>query len=179
MVDFMLQDAGIPAAGLDHSEPGFFVHALYANFSGARNDSHHSGHAQAAFEEFHRSIFQKGEPGVDDHMERNGSALSLSQQFAGGIFCVFRTVLNHCQLQRMADLRRSQTYSGGLAHGLSHRFDQLSDARADNLLGRKGSGRLSQDWIACLYKFKLHRVQSISEHRPKAVGKFYDLPMES
>jgi hypothetical protein len=25
----------------------------------------------------------------------------------------------------------------------------------------------------------LHRVQSISEHRPKAVGKFYDLPMES
>ena len=69
VIDFVLEDAGVPAGGLDHAGTSAFIEALDADGAGARDGGHEAGDAEAAFEKFHVVVAYRGELRIYDHVK--------------------------------------------------------------------------------------------------------------
>ena len=85
VIDLVLQDARVPASRFDLLGLSAVVKAIHPH---AVRPVHHcgeAGHAQAALEEFGTLIAERGNLGIDDHVEGNGPAFALGQVFGGGV----------------------------------------------------------------------------------------------
>ena len=93
VVDFVLEDAGVPAGGEDGFFFGVFVQVGDANLARAGDEGGKAGEAEAAFEELDVFNAEKFDFGVDDDVERDGGAFFFFQ--VGGwdwiqeVFAVF------------------------------------------------------------------------------------------
>src|ERR1019366_5980617 len=65
MVDLVLQDACIPAAGAYCDRFGAFIEAVDTHGEGAWHNRREAGQAEAAFEEFHRRTGLRSNSGID------------------------------------------------------------------------------------------------------------------
>src|SRR5262245_34333400 len=76
MVDLVLEDARVPTGSRDDDGVRALVEGFDAHALSARHDGGEPLYAQAALEEPERTRLLDGEHRVDDHLERNGAALS-------------------------------------------------------------------------------------------------------
>ncbi len=74
VVDFVLEDAGVPAGGEDRFFFGVFVPVGDANLSRSGHESGKTGEAEAAFEELGGVVADDFDFRVDDGVERHGRA---------------------------------------------------------------------------------------------------------
>ena len=163
----MLQDARIPSASLDDFPFALFVHALHTHSPRARRKRHQVRQAQAAFKIFNALFAQQRDPGIDDHLKRHWLAFALRQLLRRPVFDVFRTVLNHGQLNALANLRRGQPDARSSMHRLFHLLDQLADFAAADLIRPQRPRSPPQHRISRLYDGEWH--ESFSEI-PNAEG---------
>lgn len=152
----MLQDAGVPAAGLDHDGRPPVVERLDARGASTGHDRLETVDAQASLEEIDRLRAQR-ETRVGDDVEGDRRALGR---------VVLADVLDDRQLQRQADLRRRQAHAGRLVHRVAHQLDELLDLVAGDLGGGERAGGLAEDRVPRLDDLELHRA-SLPKHRAR------------
>ena len=79
VIDFMLEDASVPAGGEDGFLFGVFVPVGDADLARSRDKGGEAGEAEAAFEELDGVVADEFDFGVDDDVERDGAALFFFQ----------------------------------------------------------------------------------------------------
>src|SRR5688572_13103763 len=125
VIDLVLQDAGVPAAGPDRPRRARLVEALDPH--GVRTGDHgdEAGEAQAALEVADRGVVLGHQHRVDDDVERHRLALAGAALLAGQVVVGRRHVLDDGQAKVEADLGGRQADPGRAAHRLLHGRDQL------------------------------------------------------
>src|SRR5580658_3809363 len=104
MVDFVLQDARIPARGLDAYRLTKMIQSLNQDQASARYDTRETGKAETTFKESNFRLRHKMNLRVDQNMKRHRAALAFRQVTLGKICMIFSLVLNDGKLQRLAYL---------------------------------------------------------------------------
>jgi hypothetical protein len=158
MIDFVLEDAGVPAGGLDELWFGAFVEIFDADGAGAGNEGGKTGEAEAAFVEIPFFVAGVGDDGIDDDVKRNGAALAFGEVVGAEAFQQIFAVFDDGELQGEADLRSGQADAGSVAHGFAHFANEALYFFADDFLRREEPGRLAQNGFACLHNLQAHRV---------------------
>ncbi len=74
VIDFMLQDAGVPALGFDELWLAALIEAVHADTAEARHLGGVTFHAQAAFEELELRIVGNFQSWIDEDVKGNGAA---------------------------------------------------------------------------------------------------------
>ncbi len=175
MIDFVLEDAGIPAGGLDELEFGALVEILDADGARAGNDGGKTGEAEAAFVEILHFVAAVGDDGIDDDVKRDGAALAFGEVGGGETFQEVFAVFDDGELQRQADLGRGEANAGSVTHGVAHFVNQALSFFAANFFGREEAGRIAENWLARLHDFPRHLVSlrrrgvsdsAVGEERP-------------
>src|SRR6202050_4899626 len=106
MIDFVLQDTGVPAAGLDELGFGARVQILDADGAGAGHDGGKTGEAEAAFVEIFLFLAGVGHHGIDEDVKWDRAALAFAEVFGGEGFQQIFAVFDHGELERQGDLGR-------------------------------------------------------------------------
>lgn len=158
MIDFVLEDAGVPARGLDELGLGVLVEVFDADGEGAGDYGGKTGEAEAAFVEISCFVAAVGDYGIDDDVKRDGAAFAFGQVSRGIGFQQVFAVFDHGKLQGLADLRRGETDAGRVMHGVAHIADEALDFFAENFLRREEPGGFAQNGFARLHNFQMHAV---------------------
>jgi hypothetical protein len=156
VVDFVLQDSGVPSVRFNNDGLGLLIQAFDSNAFGAGHDRGESCHAETSFEKFRGLLSFHSQFRINQDVKRNGAALTLGRLLGRELLDVLGPILDDYELQRQADLRRRQSHSRRVAHGLAHRLDQVLDGTGDNFLRRKRTSRLAQDRFSSLPDFERH-----------------------
>src|SRR5579864_8460176 len=113
VVDFMLENAGEPAARLDPFWLGAFIGVFDRDAARTFDQRAEAGQTQAPLIKL-RGIFRMFDDArVDEHEEWHRLALALGQTLRGDVLQVFRAILDHRQLERQSDLWRREADAGG------------------------------------------------------------------
>ena len=104
VVDFVLQNARIPACGFNADWLALMVKGIHQDFTSPRHDSYEARKAETAFKEIDLRRRQKPDLRIDQNMKRNGFALAFRQLGRGKIRVIFGLVFDDCKLQRLANL---------------------------------------------------------------------------
>jgi hypothetical protein len=131
------------------------IKALDRDFSRPRHERHQSRKAEAAFKKF-RELRSRRQLGIDDHVKVDGLPIPFSQLLRSPIFGVLQPVFNYRKLNSAPDLRRRQTNTRCIPHGLFHIGDKFKDLRTPNLLWTQGPRRLPENRITRLDNGKNH-----------------------
>jgi len=99
MIDFMLQNPGIPSGCFHGTRLSLFVQVFHAYGPGAWNDGGKSGEAEAAFIEKRFVVSCQSDPRIDDHLKRYGPAIFVRKFLRRQILQRFFAILNHGELQ--------------------------------------------------------------------------------
>src|ERR1039458_2662936 len=83
VIDFMLQDAGVPSRSFNEARRTCFVQALHTHLTRARHNCGEAGHAEASLEELYIGRGLLVHHRVNDRMEGNWPALALSDLLGG------------------------------------------------------------------------------------------------
>src|ERR1700693_1839122 len=102
MINFVLEDARVPAGGLDELRLGALVEVFDANSACPWDDGGKTGEAEAAFVEIFLFVAGVGDHWIDDHVKRDGAALSFGEVVGGESFQQIFAVFDHGELQRQA-----------------------------------------------------------------------------
>ena len=105
MIYFVLEDAGVPAGGLDEVRLGALVEVFDADGAGAGNDGGKTWEAEAAFVEIFYFFTRVGNYGIDDDVEGDGAAFAFGKVGGGVAFQEVFAVFDYCELEGLADLR--------------------------------------------------------------------------
>jgi hypothetical protein len=158
VIDFVLEDAGIPAGGLHEVGFGALVEVFDAHGAGARDYGGKTGEAEAAFVEIFNFVAGVGDRGIDDDVKRDGAAFAFVEVGGGVGFQQVFAVFDHGELQGLADLRRCEADAGGVTHGIAHIADEALNFFAENFLRREEPGRFAQNRFARLHNLQTHAV---------------------
>jgi hypothetical protein len=158
VIDFVLEDASVPAGGLDELRLGALVEEFDADGAGAGDDSGEAGEAEAAFVEIFRFVAGVGDYWVDYDVKRDGAAFAFGEVVRSVALQQVFAVLDHGELQGLADLRGGETDAGRVTHGVAHLADEALDFFAENFLRREEPGRFAQHRFARLDNFQTHAV---------------------
>src|SRR3984957_14856926 len=151
MIDFMLQNPGIPSRRFHRAELSSFVQAFYVYGPGPWNDCGKSGEAEAAFVERRFAISCQTDLRIDDHLEGYGPAIFVRKFPRRQILQRFFAILNYGKLQRKSDLRCGKPEARSLEHGFSHVMDQPLDLFTQYFLVAQWTSPLPQDGLSCLH----------------------------
>ena len=158
VIDFVLEDAGVPAGGLDELGLGALVEVFHADGAGAGDDGGETGEAEAAFVEIFHFVARVDDHGIDDDVKRDGAALAFGEIVRGIAFQQVFAVFDHGELQGLADLRGGETDAGRFTHGVAHIVNEALDFFAENFLRREEAGRFAQNRFARLENFQTHAI---------------------
>ena len=143
VIDFVLEDAGVPAGGLDEVGFGAFVEEFDADGAGAGDDGGKTWEAEAAFVKIFYFIAAVGDDGIDDYVKRDGVAFAFGEVVRGIALQQVFTVFDYGELQGLADLGGCEAYAGGVMHCVVHIANEALDFFAENFLGREEPGRFA------------------------------------
>ena len=158
MVNFVLEDAGVPAGGLDELSLSVFVEILDSNGTRSGNDGGKTGEAEAAFVEILFFVAGVSDHGIDDDVKRDGTALALGKLLGRQSFQQIFAVFDHCELQRQAYLWCGEADARSVTHGFAHIAYEPLNFFADNFGRREGAGCFAQNRFARLHNFQAHCV---------------------
>jgi hypothetical protein len=158
VIDFVLEDAGVPAGGLDELGLGALVEVFDADGASAGDYGGKTWEAEAAFVEIFLFAAGVGDYGIDDDVKRDGAALAFGEIVRGVTFQQVFTVFNHGELERLADLRGCETDAGRVSHSVAHIADEALNFFADNFLRREEPGRFTENRFARLHNFQTHAI---------------------
>jgi hypothetical protein len=160
VINFVLQDAGVPAAGLDELGFGALVEILDADGAGAGDDAGKAGEAEAAFVEISLFVAGVGDHRIDDDVEWDGAALPFGEVFRGERFEQIFAVFDYGELERQADLGRCEAYTGSVTHGVAHFVNETLGLFAEDFFRRERAGLFAQDRLARQHNFQTHSDSS-------------------
>ena len=160
VIDFVLEDAGVPAGGLDELGLGALVEVFDADGAGAGDDGGKAGEAEAAFVEIFYFVAGVGDHGIDDDVERHGAAFAFGEVGGGVTFQQVFAVFDDGELQGLADLRCGETDAGRVSHGFAHIADEALDFFAENFLRSEEPGGFAQNRFARVHNFQAHAASS-------------------
>lgn len=155
VIDFMLEDASIPAACFNYFGLALVVQTIYAYAPGPRDDGGEASQAQTAFEKLDTLILQ-GDSRIDDHLEWNGRSFALLQDLRISVLDILRLVFDNRNLQSSPDLRCRQSDTGCFVHRLSHTLDETLNFTAPNFVYTQAFGPLTQNRLTCLDDTEWH-----------------------
>jgi hypothetical protein len=156
VVYFVLEDAGVPAGGLDEVGFGALVEEFDADGAGAGDDGGKTGEAEAAFVEIFYFVARVGDYGIDDDVKRDGAAFAFGKIGGGVTFQEVFAVFDHGELERLADLRSGEADAGRVMHSVAHIADEALNFFAENFLRREEAGRFAENRFARLHNFQTH-----------------------
>src|SRR5271154_3617616 len=157
-IDFVLEDAGVPAGGLDEVGLGALVEVFDADGAGAGDHGGKAGEAEAAFVEIFYFVAGIGDYGIDDDVKRDGAAFTFGQIGRGIAFQEVFAIFDYGELQGLADLWRGQADPWRVMHRVAHIADEALDFFADDFLRREEPGVSAQTRFARLHNFQTHAV---------------------
>ena len=105
MIDFVLQNSGIPAFRLNHERFSSLIHTLDVYGKGTRHQCHKPGETEASFKKCDFRRLCNRQLRVDNDMERDRHASPCRELLGRDLPVVFDAVFDDCQLQREANLR--------------------------------------------------------------------------
>ncbi len=158
VIDFVLEDAGVPAGGLDELGLGALIEVFDADGAGAGHDGGKTGEAEAAFVEIFLFVAGVSDHGIDDDVKRDGAAFAFGEVGRGVAFQQVFAVFNHGELQRLADLRGGEADAGRVSHSVAHIADEALNFFADNFLRREEPGRFTEHRFARLHNSQTHAI---------------------
>ena len=150
MIDLVLQDAGVPASGIDLLRNSKLVEIVHPDPAVSRHLGGVSGDAEAALEEIDLRVAVHFQPGINEYVEGNALALALAQLFAAPGAVVLLAILDDGKLNAESDLRCRQADSGRLAKRFQHVGNRLLHISAQNLFLAKRTCGLPQDGLSNL-----------------------------
>ena len=125
MIDFVLQNAGVPTGSFNDLRLSMLVKAFHAHMMGTWNDRRKSRQAQAAFVELDLLRAHLSNLRIDDDVKRHRFSFALGQLFARRILVILSQIFDHRDLQRYAYLRSGKANAGSVAHSLAHSLDEF------------------------------------------------------
>ncbi len=149
MIDFMLEDAGIPAAGFDYFRLALMVETIDADLPGTRYGRGEASQAETAFEEVDTFI-SESDSRIDDHVKWNWPSFALLESLRISFLNVLRLIFNNRNLQSLPDLRCRQSNARRFIHGLPHTLDETLNFAAPNFGDAQASSLLPQNWLTYL-----------------------------
>src|SRR5277367_392132 len=158
VIDFVLQDAGVPTGGWDGLRLTVLVQILDSNAARPGDDGGKAGEAEATFVEILFFVAVIGDHGIDDDVKRDGPTLALGKVLRRQSFQQIFTVFDHRELERQAYLWRGEADAGSVTHGLAHIAYEPLNFFADNFGRREAPGFFAQDRLTCLHNFQTHCV---------------------
>ena len=161
VIYFVLEDAGVPARGLDEVGFGALVEEFDADGAGTGDNGGKAWEAEAAFVEMFQFVAGVGDYGIDDDVERDGAAFAFGQVGGGEAFQEVLAVFDHSELERLADLWSGEADAGGVMHGVVHVSNEALYFFAGDFVRREESGRFAEDRFARLHNFQTHCVPSM------------------
>ncbi len=150
MIDFVLQNAGVPARGFDSFFGAMFIEAIDADGARARDERGVAGQAKAALKENDGGIGRKDDLGIYQDVKGDGAALAFGEHLGRSVFQELLAVLDYGKLDRETYLGSGEADAGRVMHRLAHIDDETLDFFAGDFFCRKRSGRLTQDRITDL-----------------------------
>ncbi len=99
MIDFVLQNAGVPTRSFNDLRLSVLVKAFHAHMMGTWNHRGKSRQAKAAFVELHFLRARLSNLRIDDDVKRNRFSFAFGELFARGILVVFSEIFDHRDLQ--------------------------------------------------------------------------------
>ena len=162
MIDFMLQDPGIPAGSVDGARAPLFIQALDMNAMITGHESSEPRQAETTFKELDIGITHRCQNRIDDDVKRNRLTFTFGSLLLRQIAPVLRQVFNDRQLDRLADLRRRKSDPGRLTQRLVHHPNKLTQARGLNLLDGEFTGLLTQYRFSGLKELEEQAVTSFA-----------------
>ncbi len=156
MINFVLEDAGVPAGGLD--ELGFCALVEIFDADGARawDDGGKTGEAEAAFVEIFVFVAGVRDNGIDDDVKRDGAALAFGEVVRGETFEQIFAVFDDGELQWQAYLGCGEAHAGRVMHCVAHFVDEALGVFAENFFRSKQPGLFAENWLARLHDFQTH-----------------------
>src|SRR5919109_904008 len=104
MIDLVLENARVPATGLDDQRFAVLVQAIDPDREGPRHDGGETIEAETALKEGRRRLVRYGKPRIDDDVKWHWLAFPLGEHRRRHALQIFRPLFHHRQLQRIADL---------------------------------------------------------------------------
>ena len=148
VIDFVLQDAGVPSIRLNAHRVALFVQAFDCDAAGTRHHGSEAWQAETAFKERGLRRLQKVKRWVDHNMKRDRAASTLGKLGFRQRAMILGLVFDHGELKRETHLRRSKADAGSILQGFAHVLDQFTNRCTANLLYGKRASLSPQDCFA-------------------------------
>ncbi len=158
VIDFVLEDAGVPAGSLDELRLGALVEIFDTDGARARDDGGETGEAEAAFVEIFLFVAGVGDYRIDDYVKGDGAAFSFGEVFRGEGFQQIFAVFDYGELQRQTYLRRGEAYAGSVTHGVAHFLNEALGIFAEDFFRSEQAGLFAENWLARLHNLQTHCV---------------------
>jgi hypothetical protein len=117
MVDFVLQDSGVPSFGFDVLRIAMFVEAMHADAAEARHLGGVAIDAETTLEKFQLCIIGNFQSWIDEHVKGNRHTGAGTYLLGSPRGVVLGTIFDDGELQAESDLRGGETYAGREAKG--------------------------------------------------------------
>jgi len=160
MIDFVLEDAGVPAGGLDELRFCALVEVFHSDGARARYDGGKAGEAEAAFVEIFLIVAGVSDYRIDDDVKGDGAALAFGEVVRGEGFQQIFAVFDDGELQWQAYLGRGEAHAGRVMHYVAHFLNEALGFFAENFFRREDAGLFAEDWLARLHDFQTHSESS-------------------
>ena len=159
MIDFVLENARVPARSVDGAGLRVFVEAFHTNAAKTGDQGGVSVDAEAAFEELDLLVAHRRELRVDDYVEGKWLALALGDLLGCHGLRVLRKVFDDGELEVESDLGRGESDAGSVAQSFMHEVDELLNFGRADFIGAEFASALAQDFFADLDEFEAHGFQ--------------------
>ena len=123
VIDFVLEDASVPAGSEDRFFFSVFVPVGNADLARSRDEGGKTGETETAFEELDGGVADEFDSGIDDDVEGHGAAFFFFQLGRRNCFQEVFAIFDHGQLQRKSDLRGCEAHAGSVVHCFAHVVD--------------------------------------------------------
>lgn len=127
MIDFMLEDTGVPSGSFDDPRCALMIETGDAHFPCAGHQGGESWQAQAAFEVCRSRLSKPYNCRVHNDVKWDLSSTAFHQVRFAKRLLILSLIFDHGELQRFSNLRCGKSHSRSIAKGLPHVSNQVLD----------------------------------------------------